>query len=248
MQTETQTVPIPIAGPVMREDDLNAILAPSAPEPAGLTLSDILSESRRNVPWPSGGHVTRLHTLPWEGASARYFDFSLDDRLRVRLDPDRELLLTFFLEGHVSGHVGDEHGPELDFRLNRMLLRTPNRNGGYLIDIPGASTHRFVQFRLRRDLLPRWLKTLGVRLPATQLDEMVDRDDGRILCNAAVPRNCKAAWNAYAANAATSPPSCRSSTRAPPSCCCARYRDSTTCCAPPARLRPMPPRCWRGCA
>ncbi|MDH2237216.1 AraC family transcriptional regulator [Pigmentiphaga sp. GD03639] len=186
MQIESQTVPIPIAGPVMREDDLNAILAPSAPEPAGLTLTDILSESRRNVPWPSGGHVTRLHTLPWEGASARYFDFSLNDRLRVRLDPDRELLLTFFLEGHVSGHVGDEHGPELDFRLNRMLLRTPNRNGGYLIDIPGARTHRFVQFRLRRDLLPRWLKALGVRLPAAQLDEMVDRDDGRILCNAAI--------------------------------------------------------------
>ncbi|WP_160142153.1 helix-turn-helix transcriptional regulator [Pigmentiphaga humi] len=170
----------------MLEDDLNAILAPSAPEPAALTLSDILGESRCNAPWPSGGQVTRLHTQPWEGVSARYFDFSLNDRLRVRLDPEKELLLTFFLEGHVVGHIGDEHGPALDFRLDRMLLRTPNRNGGYLIDIPGSCTHRFVQFRLRRELLPRWLQALGVRIPATQLDEMVDRDDGRILCNTAV--------------------------------------------------------------
>jgi len=187
MQIQTQTVPIHTPGPVLREDDLNAILAPPEPEPAGLTLGDMLGGSHCSVPWPSGGgHVTRLHTLPWEGASARYFDFSLNDRLRVRLDPDKELLLTFFLEGHVSGHVGDERGPELDFRLNRVLLRTPNRNGGYLIDIPGADTHRFVQFRLRRDLLPRWLKALGVRISAAQLEDMVDRDDGRILCNAAI--------------------------------------------------------------
>ena len=113
----------------------------------------------------------------------------------MQLPPGDELLVTFFLSGRVTGQIGSAQGRPLDFRVDRALLRTPNRDGGYLIHIPGACRDNFVQFRLRRALLPRWLQALGVRLPARQLSELVDRDDGRVLCNAVLTprmRDCLA--------------------------------------------------------
>jgi len=95
----------------------------------------------------------------------------------------------------VRGQVGSEHGAALDFHPDRALLRTPNAAGGFLIHIPGGCRNHFVQFRLRRELVPHWLKTLGVRLHARQIDEMTERDDGHVLCNAALTprvRSCLA--------------------------------------------------------
>lgn len=153
-------------------------------------------EASRSVCWPSdGGRITRVRTSTWEGAQALYFDFRLNDDLRVQLDPSRELLLTFFLEGQVRGQVGSEHGAALDFHTDRALLRTPNAAGGFLIHIPGGCRNHFVQFRLRRELVPHWLQSLGVRLPTRQIDEITDRDDGHVLCNATLTprvRSCLA--------------------------------------------------------
>ena len=172
---------------MLREDEFNATLVRQPSERPALTLSGLHDGASRAVRWPGdGGRVTRLRTTPWEGVSALYFDFRLNDDLRVHLDPDSELLLTFFIAGRVTGQLGDEHGEALDFRVDRALLRTPNRDGGYLIHIPGACRNHFVQFRLRRALLPCWLQALGVRLPARRMDELVERDDGRVLCNAAL--------------------------------------------------------------
>ncbi|MFT4226163.1 helix-turn-helix transcriptional regulator [Micropruina sp.] len=195
MPIESGTVPIqPAPLPMtLREDDFNATLVRQPPTHPNPALSGLYDSASRAVCWPGdGGRVTRLLTSPWNGASALYFDFYLNEDLRVHLDPDGELLLTFFLAGHVTGQVGDERGPVLDFRVNRMLLRTPNRAGGYLIHIPGACRNHFVQFRLRRALLPHWLQALGVRLPARRMDELVERDDGRVLCNAALTPRVRA--------------------------------------------------------
>lgn len=198
MPIQPQTVPIrpsPFAATTLREDDFNAALI-RLPSDRPMALPALHDGASREVRWPSdGGRILRLRTMPWEGASALYFDFRLNDDLHVQLPPGDELLLTFFLSGHVTGEIGSTQGRPLDFRVDRALLRTPNRNGGYLIHIPGACRNNFVQFRLRRDLLPRWLHALGVRLAARQMSELVDRDDGRVLCNAALTprvRDCLA--------------------------------------------------------
>lgn len=195
MPIESGTVPIrPAPLPMaLREDDFNATLVRQPPTRPAPALAGLYDGASRAVRWPGdGGRVTRLRTTPWEGASALYFDFHLNEDLRVHLDPDGELLLTFFLAGHVTGQVGDERGSALDFRVDRALLRTPNRGGGYLIHIPGACRNHFVQFRLRRALLPHWLQALGVRLPARRMNELVERDDGRVLCNAALTPRVRA--------------------------------------------------------
>jgi AraC-like DNA-binding protein len=201
MPIKQQTVHIPplVARPYRApwsEDDFNAILLRSSSERAGKPLMGRQDEASRSVCWPSdGGRITRVRTAAWEGAQALYFDFRLNDDLCVQLDPSRELLLTFFLEGHVHGQVGGEHGTPLDFQIDRALLRTPNTSGGFLIHIPGGCRNHFVQFRLRRDLVPHWLQTLGVHLPARQIDELTARDDGHVLCNAALTprvRSCLA--------------------------------------------------------
>jgi len=170
---------------VWREDDFNATLFRSSPRhPQFMGRYD---EASRGVCWPSdGGRITRVRTSTWEGAQALYFDFRLNDDLRVQINPSRELLLTFCLGGKVQGQVGSEDGASLEFRVDRALLRTPNAAGGYLIRIPGGCRNHFVQFRLRRELLPLWLRSLGVRLPWRQLDELTARDDGHVLCNAAL--------------------------------------------------------------
>jgi AraC-like DNA-binding protein len=191
------TPPAPLAqGMAWREDDFNAILFRASPSRTPPRLLDSHDEASRGVCWPSdGGRITRVRTATWEGAQALYFDFRLNEDLRVQLDPHRELLLTFFLEGQVRGQVGSERGVVLDFHTDRALLRTPNAAGGYLIHIPGGCRNHFVQFRLRRDLVPHWLQSLGVRLPVQQLDELTGRDDGHVLCNAALTpriRSCLA--------------------------------------------------------
>ena len=198
MPIPSQTVPIqpsPFTAAALREDDFNAALI-RLPADRPLALPALHDGASREVRWPDdGGRILRLRTQPWEGASALYFDFRLNDDLHVQLAPGNELLLTFFLAGHVTGEIGSAQGRPLDFRVDRALLRTPNRDGGYLIHIPGACRNNFVQFRLRRDLLPRWLHALGVRLPARQMSELVERDDGRVLCNAALTprvRDCLA--------------------------------------------------------
>jgi len=197
MPIPSQTVPIqPAAFAVaLPEDDFNAALV-RLPVERPLALAGLHDGASRAVRWPrDGGRILRLRTTPWEGASALYFDFRLNDDLHVQLPPGDELLVTFFLAGHVTGQIGSAQGRPLDFRVDRALLRTPNRDGGYLIHIPGACRNNFVQFRLRRALLPRWLQALGVRLPARLLAELVERDDGRVLCNAALTprvRDCLA--------------------------------------------------------
>ncbi len=195
MPNQQQTVQIPPPAP-WREDDFNALLFRASPGRARTPLMGRHDEASRGVCWPSdGGRITRVRTATWEGAQALYFDFRLNEDLRVQLDPSRELLLTFFLEGQVRGQVGSEHGAALDFHIDRALLRTPNAAGGFLIHIPGGCRNHFVQFRLRRELVPRWLQSLGVRLSVRQIDEMTDRDDGHVLCNAALTprvRSCLA--------------------------------------------------------
>lgn len=184
-----QPVPLPLT---LDEDDFNTLLVRQPQERPTPAMEGLHDGASRAVRWPGdGGRVTRLRTTPWEGASALYFDFHLNEDLRVHLDPD-ELLLTFFLSGHVTGQVGDERGPVLDFRVDRALVRTPNRAGGYLIRIPGACRNHFVQFRLQRRLLPQWLQGLDVRLPARRMDELVELDDGRVLCNAALTPRIRA--------------------------------------------------------
>jgi len=197
MPIRSQTVPIPpspFAGP-LHEDDFNAALI-RLPAERPLALAGLHDGASRDVRWPrDGGRILRLRTTPWEGASALYFDFRLNDDLHVQLMPGDELLVTFFLAGRVTGQIGSAQGRSLDFRVDRALLRTPNRDGGYLIHIPGACRNNFVQFRLRRELLPHWLQALGVHLPSRQIAELVDRDDGRVLCNAALTprvRDCLA--------------------------------------------------------
>ncbi|MGJ7530475.1 helix-turn-helix transcriptional regulator [Variovorax sp. GB1P17] len=197
MPIQPQTVPIQPSPFIaaLREDDFNAALI-RLPTDRPLALPALHDGASREVCWPrDGGRILRLRTSPWEGASALYFDFRLNDDLHVQLPPGDELLLTFFLSGHITGKIGSTQGRPLDFRVDRALLRTPNRDGGYLIHIPGACRNNFVQFRLRRELLPRWLHALGVRLPARRMSELVDRDDGRVLCNAALTprvRDCLA--------------------------------------------------------
>ncbi len=198
-QQETVQIPSPVASAhsfSWREDDFNAALFRSSPPLPRTQLMGRQDEASRSVCWPSdGGRITRVRTSTWEGAQALYFDFRLNDDLRVQLDPSRELLLTFFLEGHVRGQVGSEHGAAIDFHTDRALLRTPNAAGGYLIHIPGGCRNHFVQFRLRRELVPHWLQSLGVRLAARQIDELTDRDDGHVLCNATLTprvRSCLA--------------------------------------------------------
>lgn len=188
MPLEPRPVPIRHAVvPAWREDDFNAALFRSQGGGARVALLGGAAEASRTVRWPGdGGRITRVRTAAWEGAQALYFDFRLHEDLHVQVDPPRELLLTFFFEGRVSGQVGSERGAPLDFRVDRALLRTPNRAGGYLIRIPGGCRNQFVQFRLRRDALPHWLQALGVRLPARPLAELMDRDDGHVLCNAAL--------------------------------------------------------------
>ncbi|MCV0438324.1 MAG: AraC family transcriptional regulator [Hydrogenophaga sp.] len=198
-QQQTVQIPSPAAPPrsaPWREDDFNAMLLRSSPERARTQLMGRQDEASRSICWPSdGGRITRVRTTAWEGAQALYFDFRLNDDLHVQIDPSRELLLTFFLEGRVQGQVGGEHGASLDFHTDRALLRTPNAAGGFLIHIPGGCRNHFVQFRLRRELVPHWLRSLGVRLPMRQIDELTDRDDGHVLCNAALTprvRSCLA--------------------------------------------------------
>jgi AraC-like DNA-binding protein len=197
MPIRSQTVPIPpgAAAAALREDDFNAELL-RLPIERPLALPGLHDGASRAVRWPrDGGRILRLRTTPWEGASALYFDFRLNEDLDVQLPPGDELLLTFFLAGHVTGQIGSAQGRALEFRVDRALLRTPNRDGGYLIHVPGACRNNFVQFRLRRSLLPRWLQAFGVRLGARQMAELVERDDGRVLCNAALTprvRDCLA--------------------------------------------------------
>lgn len=193
-----QTVRIPQApasaanGFAWREDDFNATLLRSAPQRAASQPFGRHDQASRDVCWPSdGGRVTRVSTVSWEGAQALYFDFRLNDDLRVQLDPNRELLLTFFMEGQVRGQVGSAQGAELAFHTDRALLRTPNTAGGYLIHIPGGCRNHFVQFRLRRERVPQWLRSLGVHLPARQIDELTGRDDGHVLCNAALTQRVR---------------------------------------------------------
>ena len=197
MLIPSQTVPIqpmPFAG-TLGEDEFNATLI-RLPAERPLGLAGLHDGASRVVRWPrDGGRILRLRTMPWEGASALYFDFRLNEDLHVQFPPGDELLITFYLAGHITGEVGNAQGRRLDFRVDRALLRTPNRDGGYLIHVPGACRNNFVQFRLRRDLLPRWLQALGVRLSARQMSELVERDDGLVLCNAALTprvRDCLA--------------------------------------------------------
>ncbi len=197
MPIEHQTVPIPQPlRTAWAEDDFNAALLRSGAEQTGPQPMGLYGEASRGVCWPSdGGRITRIRTATWEGAQALYFDFRLNEDLHVQIDPSRELLLTFFLEGRVRGQVGREDGAPLDFQTERALLRTPNHAGGYLIHIPGGCRNHFVQFRLRRDLLPQWLQALGVRLSARQISELIERNDGHVLCNAALTprvRSCLA--------------------------------------------------------
>lgn len=197
MPIPSHTVPIQQAAMplALREDDFNAALI-RLPVERPLALPGLHDGASRAVRWPhDGGRILRLRTTPWEGASAFYFDFRLNDDLHVQLPPGDELLLTFFLAGQVTGEIGSAKGRPLDFRVDRALLRTPNRHGGYLIHIPGACRNSFVQFRLQRALLPRWLQALGVKLAARQMDDLVGRDDGRVLCNASLTprvRDCLA--------------------------------------------------------
>nr|MBP7564966.1 helix-turn-helix transcriptional regulator [Burkholderiaceae bacterium] len=115
--------------------------------------------------------------------------------LQVCLDPQDELLLTFFLSGNVTGHVGaaaHEAPKALDFRPGRALLRTPNRSGGYLIHVPGACRNMFVQFRLKRAQLPQWLRALDVHLDSHQMQQLMHLDNGSVLCNAALTSRIQA--------------------------------------------------------
>ncbi|MEZ5637856.1 MAG: AraC family transcriptional regulator [Burkholderiaceae bacterium] len=145
-----------------------------------------------NVCWPSGGgSVTQLRSIPWEGATALYCDFRLQQHLDVCLDPQDELLLTFFLAGKVTGVTCDNQR-RLDFQPDRALLRTPNRKGGYLIHVPGNCRNVFVQFRLKRHLMPQWLQALGVHLASRQVHRMVHLDNGTVLCNAALTARIRA--------------------------------------------------------
>jgi len=179
----------------IREDDFNAVLLrlPSS-RPAG-EVSGLSGEARgsiNDVRWPAdGGRLTQLRTTPWQGATALYCDFRLQHHLDVCLDPHDELLLTFFLTGKVTGVVGDDLRP-LDFQPDRALLRTPNRNGGYLIHVPGECRNVFVQFRLKRHLLPQWLQALGVHLTSLQMHRLVHLDNGTVLCNAALTERIRA--------------------------------------------------------
>ncbi|MCZ8218871.1 MAG: helix-turn-helix transcriptional regulator [Acidovorax sp.] len=201
MPKQQQTVQIPSsaasAPPISwREDDFNATLFRSSSERHSTQLMGRQDEASRSVCWPrDGGRITRVRTSTWEGAQALYFDFRLNEDLHVQLEPSQELLLTFFLEGQVRGQVGGEHGAAIDFHTDRALLRTPNAAGGFLIHIPGGCRNHFVQFRLHRELVPHWLQSLGVRLAARQIDELTDRDDGHVLCNATLTprvRSCLA--------------------------------------------------------
>jgi AraC-like DNA-binding protein len=138
-----------------------------------------------SVRWPAdGGHITQLRSMPWEGATAHFFDFRMNEPLQVCLHRTDELLLTFFLTGEVRGRYGNDPDRPLDFRIGRALLRTPNRHGGYHIHIPAGHRNAFVQFRLKQRSVPLWLTTLGVKLGARHVEELAGLDDGTILCNA----------------------------------------------------------------
>lgn len=168
----------------LHEHDFHAWIGRLSRQGAGQARADLHGGSWHDVVLPDdGGRITESRGTPWKGASALYMDFRLRKDLQVHLEPGRELLLTLFLSGRTGGRLDDAAGRRLDFRTGRTLLRTPNR-GGYLIEIPAGCRNRFVHFRLQRSRLPAWLRTLEVRLPARQMGELMDRDDGHVLCNA----------------------------------------------------------------
>jgi AraC-like DNA-binding protein len=184
-----------IAHPI-REEDFNAELS-RIPAPGTQTLRTMprgaSHASFNNLHWPAnGGRVTQLCSQPWDGATALFFDFRLQRHLDICLEPQDELLLTFFLTGEVTGRVGGPAPRTLDFKPDRALLRTPNRSGGYLIHVPAACRNVFVQFRLKRRLLPQWLRGLDVRLTSRLLERILHLDNGTVLCNAALTARVRA--------------------------------------------------------
>lgn len=175
------------AGHYLPEEDFNAALwrLPEA-RSAAMRLPRHTVGSAASVRWPAdGGRITQLRSTPWEGATALFFEFRMNEPLQICLHPTDELLLTFFLAGDVRGRYCDEPARPLDFRIGHALLRTPNRRGGYHIHIPEGHSNAFVQFRLKQQALPKWLSAFGVRLAARELQQLTDADDGTILCNAA---------------------------------------------------------------
>jgi AraC-like DNA-binding protein len=189
MPIATEPVPKPIRSPlparVLPEDDFDAALwrLPGA-RTASLRLPREAASSVADVRWPAdGGRITQLRSRPWEGATALFFDFRLNQPLDVCLDRRDELLLTFFLTGDVRGRVGSDPARPIEYRTGHALLRTPNRQGGYQIHIPGGCRNAFVQFRLQRQWLPRWLASFGVALSARDAERLTDLDDGTVLCN-----------------------------------------------------------------
>jgi len=186
MPIHSQSVPFAPEAAI-REDDFNAVMwrLPTA-RSGGLPT---LRGSLHNIHWPDdGGQLTQLRFSPWEGATAMFFDYRLQRDLHICLEPQDELLLTFFLSGDVTGRIGATRGQlrPLEFKPGRALLRTPNHDGGYLIHVPGACRNVFVQFRLRRSQLPLWLRGLDVRMDARQMERLMHLNNGTVLCNAAL--------------------------------------------------------------
>ncbi|MBH1966110.1 MAG: helix-turn-helix transcriptional regulator [Comamonadaceae bacterium] len=186
---------VPFAStPAIPEDDFNATMwRLQATRHGGLPT---LRGSLHNAYWPDdGGQLTQLRHTPWEGATALFFDFRLQRDLHIRLEPQDELLLTFFLAGEVKGSIGASRGHlrSLDFQRGRALLRTPNHDGGYLIQVPGACRNAFVQFRLRRAQIPLWLRSLGVHIDVHQMERLMHLNNGTVLCNAALTARVRAA-------------------------------------------------------
>lgn len=192
MPIRSRSVPF-ASTPAIPEDDFNATMwRLQATRPSGLPT---LRGSLHNAHWPDdGGQLTQLRHTPWEGATALFFDFRLQRDLHIRLEPQDELLLTFFLAGEVKGTISATHGHlrSLDFQHGRALLRTPNHDGGYLIEVPGACRNAFVQFRLRRGQLPLWLRSLDVNMDARQMERLMHLNNGTVLCNAALTARVRA--------------------------------------------------------
>jgi len=137
----------------------------------------------RFSPIPDGGGIGFARIDVAGRYRALRAEFDLRESLQVELEDQREILLTFFMQGRIRGSVTGEHPRPLDFRVGHAMLRTPNR-GGFRVEIPNNDCSSFVQLRLQLDFLRAWMRQLGLALPESLADELACAD-GRVLDNEA---------------------------------------------------------------
>ncbi|MGH8703014.1 MAG: helix-turn-helix transcriptional regulator [Burkholderiales bacterium] len=134
----------------------------------------------RFSPVPEGGGIRFARVdVPGRYRALRA-EFDLREDLEVRLEDEREVLLTFFTDGRIRGSVEGERPRPLDFRVGHAMLRTSNRAGFKVVHHCSS----FVQLRLQREFLRTWITQLGLALPQGFADELASVD-GRVLDNEA---------------------------------------------------------------